>query len=114
MAKQQATLDASVKNLVDALDANCELAKDLAGNELSEIAESVVGKILKEILKGARVIKDYCEIRKSSELQECESKGVSILMVLGRRFRGICVHIRWLSDCGPGRCMFRDSARPPS
>ena len=69
MAKQQATLDASVKNLVNALDANCELAKDLAGNELSEIAESVVGKILKEVLKGASVIKNYCEIRKSSESQ---------------------------------------------
>lgn len=66
LAKQQSDLDIKIEDLVHALDANCEFAQVLADNELEGVAESIVRKILGEVLNGAALIKEYCTVRKSS------------------------------------------------
>lgn len=67
VARAQADLDTSVEALIDAMDDGCRLAKGYAPlNGRHSQTDSIVRDLLREVIKGASVVKVYCEKRPKS------------------------------------------------
>lgn len=63
----QANIDKSVEKLIDAMAAGSELAKEYAPLNRSYRPEDlVVQDMLREIIKGAHIVRLYCEKRPNS------------------------------------------------
>lgn len=62
IARAQADLDESVKALINVMDYGCRLAKDrvaLKGRQLAN--DEIIQKIMREVIKGACIVRLYCE-----------------------------------------------------
>lgn len=67
VARALADLDGNVEALIDAMEDGCKLAKDYAPlNGRYSHTDAVVRDIIREVIKGASIIKVYCEKRPKS------------------------------------------------
>lgn len=68
IARTQADLDTSIETLIDAMDDSCKLAKEYAPlTGCHSHTDSVVRDLLREVIKGANLVKVYCKKRPKSE-----------------------------------------------
>lgn len=65
VARMQAELDESIKSLIDTMAEACKLSTSFPA-KLYENSDSIARAILKEVIKGASLIKIYCEKRPTS------------------------------------------------
>lgn len=67
VARAQADLDTSIEALIDAMNDGCQLAKEYAPlNGRHSQTDSIVRDLLRQVIKGASVVKVYCEKRPKS------------------------------------------------
>lgn len=67
-ARVQVDLDESIGALIDAMDDGCTLAKDHAPlKEVHTRSDTIARGILREVIKGAYIIRVFCEQRPESE-----------------------------------------------
>lgn len=70
----QAVLDDRIKELVNEMVEGCNLAKQYAPqNNRNKGLKNVVRDILKEVIKGASIVKLYCEKRPSGASYRVQS-----------------------------------------